>query len=404
MKTIIPIGPYHPLQEEPELFSLTLEGETIVDMDLRLGYNHRGIEKLAESKTWDQDTFLVERICGICSTSHPFAYCNAVEDCAGIEIPERAKYIRSFIGELERIHSHLLWLGLAGHFIGYNTLFMWAWKWREPVLDLFEHVTGNRNHYGMMKVGGARRDVKNEDLPLIKKNMNDLIGPLQMITKAAIDDPVLHARLKNAGILKKQDAVDFCVVGPTARASGVNIDVRRDEPYAAYGMVKFNVITQEAGDVFSKTVVRLLEMLESIKIILQCVEGLEKTKGSEFCKDVDNIPAGDGIGRHEAPRGESFHFVRSDGTVLPVRHKIRAPTYVNLPSFKATCIGQSIADVTLVLASIDPCYCCTERIAIIDPKKGVKEHINEQKLVELSHKKTQALLKKMGGKFQLDIK
>jgi len=391
MKTVIPIGPYHPLQEEPEFFSLTLDGETVVDLDVRLGYNHRGIEKLAETKTWDQDTFLIERICGICSTSHPIAYCNAVEDCAGIEIPERAKYIRSIIGELERLHSHLLWLGLAGHFLGYNTLFMWAWKWREPILDLFEQITGNRNHYAMLKIGGARRDIDNEHIPAIRKCLNDLVGPLEMVTKAALDDPVLHARLKGVGVLKKEDAIKYCVVGPTARASGVAIDVRKDEPHAAYGIVKWNVITQEEGDVFAKAVVRLLEMFESVKIIQQCVDGLEKTKGAPFCAEVENIPPGEGIGHYEAPRGETFHYVRSDGTNRPVRHKIRAPTYVNLPSFKASCIGQTISDVAITLASIDPCYCCTERVAIVDRGTGRKEHISQEKLIHLSQEKTKKL-------------
>lgn len=396
MKTVIPIGPYHPLQEEPELFYLTLDGETVVDVDVRIGWNHRAIEKIAESKTWDQDTFLIERICGICSTSHPIAYCNAVEDCAGIEIPERAKYIRSIVGELERLHSHLLWLGLAGHFIGYNTLFMWAWKWREPINDLFEQITGNRQHYAMIKIGGVRRDIKNEDIPAIKKCVGDLVAPLTMITNAALDDPILHARLKGVGVLSKENAIKYCVVGPTARGSGVAVDVRRDEPHAAYDMVDWNVITQEAGDVLSKAVVRLLEMPESIKIVQQCLDGLEKTNGAEFCKDVECIPAGDGIGHYEAPRGETFHFIRSDGANRPVRHKVRAPTYVNLPSFKASCIGETISDVTLILASIDPCYCCTERVAVINPKTGKREHFNEQELIRLSQEKTQNIAKKMG--------
>lgn len=396
MKTVIPIGPYHPLQEEPEFFSLTIDGETVTDLDVRLGYNHRGIEKIAETKTWDQVTFLVERTCGICSTSHPIAYCNAVEDCAGIEIPERAKYIRSIIGELERIHSHLLWLGLAGHFIGYNTLFMWAWKWREPVLDLFEQITGNRNHYAMIKIGGARRDIKNEDIPAIRKCVDGLVAPLEMITKAVLDDPVLHARLKGVGVLKKEDAIKYCVVGPTARASGVAIDVRKDEPHAAYGIVKWSVITQEAGDVFAKTVVRILEMFESVKIIQQCLGGLEKTKGAEFFLEVDNIPLGEGIGHYEAPRGEVFHYVRSDGANRPVRHKIRAPTYVNLPSFKASCVGQPISDVLITLASIDPCYSCTERVAVVDRKTGKKERLTKEKLIHLSQEKTRKIMEKMG--------
>src|SRR5512138_336980 len=164
-KCFIPIGPYHPLQEEPEFFRLHVEGEKVVGIDIEIGYNHRGIEKLSEAKHFDQGIFLVERICGICSTSHPFAFVNAVEDLAGITVPDRVNYIRTTVGELERIHSHLLWLGLAGHFLGYNTLWMWSWKYREPVLDIFEKISGNRQHYAMMKIGGVRRDILLEDIP-----------------------------------------------------------------------------------------------------------------------------------------------------------------------------------------------------------------------------------------------
>ena len=193
-KTIIPIGPYHPLQEEPEFFQLHVEGEKVVDLDIVLGYNHRGIEKISESKRFDQVTFLIERICGICSTSHPFAYVNALEDLAGIEVPERALYIRTVIAELERLHSHLLWLGLAGHFIGYNTVWMWAWRYREPVLEICEKITGNRNHYAMMKPGGVRCDIEEQDIPEIIKMADDLVPVLDMFKGAVLDDPVIHAR------------------------------------------------------------------------------------------------------------------------------------------------------------------------------------------------------------------
>ncbi len=393
-KTIVPIGPYHPLQEEPEFFELEVEGEKVVDIGVHIGYNHRSIEKIAESKTFDQMVFLVERICGICSTSHPIANCNAVEDLAGIEIPERARYIRSLVGELERIHSHLLWAGLAGHFIGYNTLWMWVWKYREPILEIFEAVTGNRNHYAMMIPGGVRRDIKEEDIPLLLKGMDEAERKIEMVTKAVLDDPVLAARLKGVGILPKEDAINYCAVGPTARASGIPIDVRRDEPYAAYGLVDWNIITQEDGDVFAKVVVRLLECFESIKIIRQCLQKLKTTKG-DIAVQVKEIPPGEGIGRHEAPRGEVFHYVKSDGSNRPVRLKVRAPTYVNLPTCKATVPGESIADAAIILAAIDPCYCCTERTVAINKKTG-RQELNWQDLLRLSRKKTEKICKNMG--------
>ena len=297
-KVVIPIGPYHPLQEEPEFFKLYCEGEIVKEVVWEAGYNHRGIEKISESKSFDQTIFLVERICGICSTSHPFACVNAIEEIAEVDIPIRAKYIRTIIGELERIHSHLLWLGLAGHFIGYNTVFMWAWKYREPVLDICEMVTGNRNHYGMFKVGGVRRDIDNNDIPTIIKELDKLKKKVDLFVGAVMDDPVIHSRTKGVGILTKEDIHNFNAVGPTARASGVAIDVRKDDPYAAYGLVKFKVITAKEGDVFAKAVVRLLELYESISIIEQCLKGLEKEKNSPIEIEVKEIPAGEGVGHH----------------------------------------------------------------------------------------------------------
>lgn len=393
-KSLLPIGPFHPLQEEAEFFQLHIEGEKVVDMDVRISYNHRGIEDLSESKSYDQIPFLVERICGICSASHPLAYVQAVEDLAGVEVPERALYLRTLVNELERIHSHILWVGLAGHFIGYNTVFMWAWRYREPVLDALEMATGSRINYANVKIGGVRRDIPNEMMPEIIKIMDEISRPMDMITKAVLDDPVLHARLKGVGILTKEDAIKYCVTGPTARGSGLNIDVRQDDPYAAYDQLDWKVIVQEEGDVFAKTVVRLLEILESIKLIKECCQKLPKINGP-IEAEVRQIPEGDGIGRVEAPRGETFHYVRSDGTNRPVRHKVRAPSYVNVPSFKASCIGETISDVTITLASVDPCYSCTERMAVVEPKTG-RTILNGQQLVELGQARTRELEKKLG--------
>jgi NADH-quinone oxidoreductase subunit D len=355
-------------------------------VDVRIGYNHRGIEKLSESKSYDQSIFIVERICGICSSSHPIACAEAVEDICGIEVPERALYIRSICQELERIHSHMLWLGLAGHFIGYNTVFMWAWKFREPICDIFETVTGNRQNYAMHKVGGVRRDIEKEHIPYILTRLNDFTKQLNMLKGAVMDDPVLHERLKNVGVLTKEDAIDYAALGPTARASGVDIDVRRDHPYAAYDKIKWNVITREEGDVFAKTVVRILEMFESASIVRQC---LDKMPAGPIDSNPKDIPPGEGIGQIEAPRGECFHYIKSDGTNSPIRHKIRAPTYMNFPTFRETVIGESVSDATIILAAIDPCYCCTERMLIVDHKD--KQVMDMNDLVRLSQQKTMAI-------------
>ena len=393
MNKIIPIGPYHPLQEEPELFKLYCEGEIVKDIKWETGYNHRGIEKLSESKTFDQVFFLVERVCGICSTSHPFAFANCMEEIAGIEIPDRAKYIRSIVGELERIHSHLLWVGLAGHFLGYNTVFMWAWKYREPVLDLFEMITGNRNSYAMFKIGGVRRDIENQKIDKIRETMDFLKKKTDLITGAVMDDPVIHARTKGVGILTREDIIDYAAVGPTARASGIDIDVRRDDPYAAYPLVNWKVITAPEGDVFAKAKVRLLEMYESISIIEQCLDGLKKEKEGDTEAEVKEIPEGMGTGRAEAPRGEVFHFVKTDGSNYPVRHKIRAPSYVNIATFRKACIGQTISDATISLAAVDPCYCCTERMACAYDLHTCERILDGKGLIDLSQHVTDTLIK-----------
>lgn len=390
-KTIIPIGPYHPLQEEPEFFTLTVEGEKVVGIDVRMGYNHRGIEKLSEMKTFDQSTFVIERICGICSTSHPFAYTRAVEDIACLEVPERAKYIRTIIAEGERIHSHLLWLGLAGHFLGYNTIYMWVWKLREEVLDVMEILSGNRNNYAMFKPGGVRRDIKSEDIPGVIKKLDSIVPTLEMLKNAILDDPVLHARLKGVGVLSKEDAINYGALGPTSRASGVARDVRKDSPYGVYDRVEWDMIVTQNGDVFDKAVVRILETFESIKIMKQCLGDLPK---GELDLNIENIPPGEGIGYIEAPRGETFHYVRSDGTNRPVRHKVRAPTFMNLPTYKATIVGETLSDATIILAGIDPCYCCTERMAVRDTKG--KKLFNGQDLVRLSREKTAKIREKLG--------
>ena len=401
-QTIIPIGPYHPLQEEPEFFKLHVEGETVVGLEIELGYNHRGIEKLSESKTFEQTVFLVERICGICSTSHPIACVQAIEDAGDVEVPDRALYIRSLIGELERLHSHLLWLGLAGHFLGFNTVWMWVWRYREDLLDVMELITGNRNHYAMMKPGGVRRDIRREDIPTIRKLLGSIVDPIKLFRDAVVQDPVIHARLKNVGVLTAEEIIDYCALGPTARASGVAIDVRKDHPHAAYGLVDWDVCVEQNGDVFDKAVVRIREMFESIKIVEQCLDRLEIVAGP-IDSNPKEIKPGDGIGHYEAPRGEVFHYVRSDGSNRPARHKVRAPSFMNVPTDRTAVLGESVADATIILAAVDPCYCCTERVAAVDASTG-RRMMGPQELLRLSAQKTEMLKKELGAEGpQLDL-
>ncbi len=391
MAKIIPTGPFHPILEEPEFFKFHVEGETIQKIDMRIGYSHRGIELLSEDKTWDQVPFLVERICGICSYSHPYGYCLAVENLSGVEVPERAIYIRAIIAELERLHSHLLWMGLAGHFIGYNTVFMWVWKWREITLDALEMTTGNRNHYANIKPGGVRRDIEDYMIPKLEEWMDELEKHCEWLVKVVMDDPVLHARLKGVGVLTYDDAIAYCALGPTARASGVDIDARRDHPFDAYPILDWNVITMPNGDVFDKAAVRLLENLESIKIIRQAMKKLKK---GPIAAELKEVPAGEAIGLYEAPRGETFHYVRSDGSNMPIRHKVRAPSYNNILSNEVSVVGADLADGGLITAAHDPCYSCTERISAVN-EAMVDFCLDSKELAKMSREKTEAIARSL---------
>ena len=400
MSTVIPIGPFHPLQDEPANFLLTVEGEKVVDIDANMGYIHKGHELLGQQRTYDQIVVQTERICGICSVTHTVCFCHAVEDLCGKSAPPRAQYIRTILGELERLHSHLLWAGLAGHFIGYNTVFMWAWKYREPVLDAFEALTGNRQNASIMKPGGVRRDLDTAAFPFVRDVCRMVKDKTQMLLDAVIDDPVIHTRTKNVGVLTNEDATNWCVIGPTARASGVDTDIRRDEPYGCYDEVDWNVVVWEEGDVFAKVAVRLLEIIDSCGIILQC---LDKFPEGDILNEIKTVPVGEGIGKYEAPRGEDIHYIRSNGTNIPERWKVRAPSFNNVPSFYASCIGGTISDVTITLASCDPCYSCTERMAAVESGTG-KRLYSGKELVRMGQEKTRMIARELGRKPDLNLK
>jgi NADH-quinone oxidoreductase subunit D len=253
-----------------------------------------------------------------------------------------------------------------------------------------EILSGNRNNYAMFKPGGVRRDFKAEDIPVCIRKIDSIVPTLEMLKKAVMDDPVLHARTKGVGILTKEEAIDYCALGPTSRASGVARDLRKDSPYGAYDRMDWDMIVTENGDVYDKVIVRVLEMLESHKIMRYCLENLP---AGDIDANLKNVPPGEGIGHIEAPRGETFHYVKSDGTNSPARHKVRAPTFMNLPTYKSTVVGETISDATIILAAIDPCYCCTERVAVRDAK-GKKLYGGED-LVKLSQKKTEDIRKKI---------
>lgn len=398
----IPIGPVHPSLKEPMTFNFEIYGERIEKVNLAPGDNHRGIEFMGRQRNSIQIIYLAERICGICSASHPFAFCRAVENAAGIEVPERGQYIRVIIAELERIHSHILWAGVAAHELGFDSVLYLSWRAREEVLDLLEYLTGNRINYGIFMIGGVRRDISKEQIPRIRKTLDyykDIYGKIEDIF---LNDPTIALRTKNVGVLTKEDALRLCAVGPTARASGVRKDVRQDQPYSAYADLEVKAITPDVltgevnGDVYDRIIVRLLELVQSIQIIEQCLENMpsgEIVAEKKLVKLLNQLKKakGEGIGRHEAPRGEVIHYVKLNESELPEVWKARAPTYNNLMTWVPMLIGQQIADIPIVIASIDPCIACMDRVTILNKANGQKDVLTKKDLHELSVQKTRRI-------------
>ena len=359
-KVQIPIGPQHPALKEPECFTITLDGETIIRMDMRLGYNHRGIEKACEERTYIQAMYIVERVCGICSHSHSTCFLQAVEEIAGLAVPPRAQYIRTIIGELERMHSHLLWLGVAAHEVGFDTLLMYSWRDREVVMDALAMLSGNRVNYGMNKPGGVRRDVSREQLAELLKAMDILEERTKYYIEVATEEVTLIKRLSGVGYLSPADACQLGAIGPTGRASGVDTDVRRDDPYLVYQDLDFKVITDNHNDVYGRTLVRVGELMQAYRMVRQLVAAIPD--GPIAVRAPRKIPAGEAFSRYEAPRGEDVHYVQANGSEKPERVKIRAPTLANLQAVAKMMENNRLADVPIIIAAIDPCFSCTDRL------------------------------------------
>ena len=364
----IPFGPQHPALKEPINFTFEVDGERVVSVKPRLGYIHRGIEKLAEERTYIQNIHLVERVCGICSQAHVICYSQAVEEILGVEVPARARYMRTIMAELERIQSHYLWLGVIAHEMGFDTLFMYTWRDREIVMNMVEAITGKRVNYGINTIGGMRRNLTPKLIDLVMKGLDQLEERTKYYKSLCTREATILKRTVGVGMLRPKDALELCAVGPTLRASGVKQDIRADDPYAAYEEVPFNVITYDGCDVASRLWVRCDELLESIGMIRYALDNLP---GGEIRVKVPrNVPEGEAVSRVEAPRGENIHYVKADGTEKPARLKIRAPTLANLLSLCKMFVDMNIADIPIIIAGIDPCIACAERMVFVDTGKG----------------------------------
>ena len=381
--TVVPFGPFHPTLDEPAHFRLYVEGEMVRGCEYRGFMVHRGIEKLAESvMSYNDIPMLAERICGICGCVHNVAYVQAVEDAAVLKPPPRAEYIRTIMLELERLHSHLLWTGLACHIVGFDTLFMQSFRIREPIMWIAEKISGNRKTYALCVIGGVRRDITDELKTELRAVLDKLESEWRAVVGAVSNDRNIQKRTRDVGVADKLLVKSAGLVGPVARAAGVDIDCRRDLPYAAYDRVDFDVITAQSADVWARLVVRMKEVFESIKIMRQCLDKMED--GPLQLEIKDELPIGRmGLSSVEAPRGEAHHFVITGENNRPRRWRVRAPTYQNLQGVPAMIKDQQIADMTISLGSIDPCFSCTDRLESIDLRSGEKKVWSQQELLKL---------------------
>lgn len=364
----VPIGPQHPALKEPANFLITVEGEIVTRAIVRLGYAHRGIEKATESQNWIQNLYLLERICGICSHVHATAYCLGVERLAEVEAPPRAQAIRVLVAELERIHSHLLWVGVAAHEAGFDTLFMYSWRDRETVMDLLEKLSGNRVNYSANLLGGVKFDVGAEQIQAILSGLDYLEERTRHYLNVVSTDAGFLLRTRGVGVMTKRQAEVLGTVGPTARASGVERDIRLEAPYAAYGTFPIQPTLANGGDLEARFAVRLTELFECYRLVREIVANLPE--GELTTRMPRRIKAAETVSRVEAPRGELFYFIKSNGTDKPERIRVRTPTVCNMTSVIKLVIGHQLADVPMILAGIDPCFSCNDRMIVVERQDG----------------------------------
>jgi ech hydrogenase subunit E len=370
-KFVVPIGPQHPALKEPGHFEFTVDGENVTGATIRLGFVHRGIEKMAEKRNYTQNLYLMERVCGICSHVHGLAFALGAEKLAGVTVPPRAQAIRTIIAELERIHSHMLWLGVAAHEGGFDTLFMYSWRDRETVMDLLETLSGNRVHYSANVLGGVKFDISDKQRDEILKGLDFLEERNHYYLKVVTTDNTFLGRTRNIGTMSHEQADILGAVGPTARGSGVQRDVRVNAPYIAYPDFPIKMVTEEGGDLLARTKVRIIELFESFRIIREILDHMPP--GDLTVKMGRRIPEGETISRVEAPRGELIYHIISNGTEFPERVKVRTPSLCNWSSISSVAVGHKLADMPMLLVGIDPCFSCNDRMITVKRENSSDE-------------------------------
>jgi formate hydrogenlyase subunit 5 len=390
--TVIPLGPLHVTSDEPGHFRLFVDGEDIIDADYRMFYVHRGMEKLAETRMgYNEVTFLADRICGICGYAHSVAYASSVENALGITVPARGQAIRSVLLETERLHSHLLNLGLACHFVGFDTGFMQFFRVREKAMTLAELLTGSRKTYAINLIGGVRRDILGEQRLTTLRLVGELRAEVSRLVDVLMTTSNLSGRVTGVGKLDTQIARDFSPVGPVVRASGHRRDTRVDHPFAGYGGVTLPVHTKTDGDVLSRILVRVEEVYDSISIIEQL---LDNTPGGPILtEDFVYQPHKFALGFVEAPRGEDIHWSMTGDNQKLYRWRCRASTYNNWPVLRYMLRGNTVSDAPLIVASIDPCYSCTDRVTVVDVRKAQSKVIAYKEMERYCRERTASPLK-----------
>jgi Ni,Fe-hydrogenase III large subunit len=353
----VPFGPQHPVLPEPIHLDLILEDEQVLEAIPSIGYIHRGLEALVEKRDFRDYVYIAERICGICSFIHSSTYCQAIETVMGVETPARAEYLRVIWSEYSRLHSHLLWLGCFADSMGFENLFMNSWRIREQVLDVLESTSGGRVIQGVCKVGGVRRDITDDQLRSIKTGLDTMESELEDLTRVFYDDQTVQSRTQGVGILSKADAYELGAVGPMLRGSGVAQDARMTK-YGVYGELDFKPAVHPDGDCYARCAVRADELFTSIDLIRQVID---RIPDGPIEIPVKGNPDGEFFARAEQPRGEVIHYVRGGGKKNLLRHRVRTPTAANVPALVSILKGCEMADVPVIVLSIDPCIGCLER-------------------------------------------
>ena len=349
-RTVVPFGPQHPVLPEPIHLDLVLEDEKVVEAIPSIGYVHRGLESLVDRREYQDFVYLAERICGICSFTHSSTFCQGIEGLMGIEIPQRARYLRTLWGEYSRVHSHLLWLGLFADSLGFESLFYTAWKIRESILDELEATTGGRVIQCVCKVGGVRRNISDEFLSQMDDRLDGIEDQIKELNKVFLNDYTMKKRLQGKGILSKEDAY--------ARGSGLEMDCRMND-YLAYKDLGFHPVTAKGCDGYARCEVRCKELLQSIELIRRVISDMPE--GDTVSVPVKGTPDGEYFSRSEQPRGEVVHYLRGNGTKYLTQFRVRTPTLTNVPSLVSILPGCELADVPQIVLTIDPCIGCMER-------------------------------------------